>query len=86
MKIAAAEALWTTCPSHCSFSLLQIGGGRNDETPTQILEVPGLLSILATNHLDGEVQGMNELQAQYEASTDRGTTFPMSSCSTGACG
>ena len=40
MKIAAAEALWTTCPSHCSFSLFQIGGGNNDETPTQILEVP----------------------------------------------
>jgi len=76
MKIAAAEALWTTCPSHCSFSLLQIGGGRNDETPTQILEVPGLLSILATNHLDGEVQGMNELQAQYEAEYGPGNYIP----------
>ena len=65
MKIAAAEALWTTCPSHCPFSVFQIGGGNNDETPTQISEVPDLLSILATNHLDGEVQGMNNLQAQY---------------------
>ena len=43
MKIAAAEALWTTCPSHCPFSLFQIGGGNNDETPTQIFEVPDLL-------------------------------------------
>ena len=43
MKIAAAEALWNTCDSHCSFSLFQIGGGKNDKTPTQILEVPDLL-------------------------------------------
>jgi cytochrome bd ubiquinol oxidase subunit I len=76
MKIAAAEALWTTCPSHCSFSLFQIGGGKNDENPTQIIEVPGLLSILATNHIDGEVQGMNELQAQYEAEYGPGDYIP----------
>jgi cytochrome d ubiquinol oxidase subunit I len=64
MKIAAAEALWNTCDGHCPFSLIQIGGGNNDQTPTQIIEVPDLLSILATNHPDGEVQGMNQLQAQ----------------------
>jgi cytochrome d ubiquinol oxidase subunit I len=64
MKIAAAEAQWTTCTSRCSFSLFQIGGGNNDQTPTQIFSVPGLLSVLATNHLDGKVQGMNNLQAQ----------------------
>ena len=31
MKIAAAEAQWTTCQP-CSFSLFQIGGGNNDKT------------------------------------------------------
>src|SRR4029079_6872300 len=31
MKIAAAEAQWTTCQP-CSFSLFQIGGGKGDET------------------------------------------------------
>ena len=76
MKIAAAEALWTTCPSHCAFSLFQIGGGKNDETPTQILEVPDLLSVLATNHLDGEVQGLNNLQAQYEQQYGPGDYVP----------
>ncbi|MGD0391134.1 MAG: cytochrome ubiquinol oxidase subunit I [Acidimicrobiales bacterium] len=76
MKIAAAEALWTTCPSHCPFSLLQIGGGNNDETPTQIWEIPDLLSILATNHLDGEVQGMNNLQAQYVKEYGPGNYIP----------
>ncbi len=76
MKIAAAEALWNTCPSHCSFSLFQIGGGNNDETPTQIIEIPDLLSILATNHVDGEVQGMNNLQAQYVKEYGPGNYVP----------
>jgi cytochrome d ubiquinol oxidase subunit I len=76
MKIAAAEALWTTCPSHCSFSLFQIGGGKRDETPTKILEIPGLLSILATNHVDGEVQGLNNLQAQYQSQYGPGNYIP----------
>ena len=51
MKIAAAEAQWTTCQP-CSFSLFQIGGGNNDQTPTQIIEIPHLLSLLATNSLE----------------------------------
>ncbi len=76
MKIAAAEALWETCPSHCPFSLLQIGGGKNDETPTQLLQVPDLLSVLATNHLDGEVQGLNNLQAQYVTQYGPGNYIP----------
>ena len=56
MKISAAEAQWETCQP-CSFSLFQIGGGRNDETPTQMLEVPHLLSLLATGTWNGEVEG-----------------------------
>ena len=56
MKIAAAEAQWETCQP-CSFSLFQIGGGRNDETPTQIIEIPHLLSILATGTWDGRWSG-----------------------------
>jgi cytochrome d ubiquinol oxidase subunit I len=65
MKIAAAEAQWNTCASHCAFSLFQIGGGNNDHTPIQIVCIPGLLSILATNHVDGSVKGLNQLQAEY---------------------
>ena len=57
MKIAAAEAQWTTCQP-CSFSLFQIGGGNNDHTPTQIMEIPHLLSLLATNHWNGKVIGL----------------------------
>ena len=63
-------------PVHCPFSLFQIGGGNNDETPTQIIEIPDLLSILATNHLDGEVQGLNNLQAQYQKEYGPGNYIP----------
>jgi cytochrome d ubiquinol oxidase subunit I len=76
MKIAAAEALWQTCDSHCSFSLFQIGGGNNDETPTQIFQVPDLLSILATNHVDGTVQGLNNLNAEYQKEYGPGDYVP----------
>jgi len=75
MKIAAAEAQWTTCQP-CSFSLFQIGGGNNDETPTQIIEIPHLLSLLATNHWNGQVVGMNELQAQYSKQFGPGNYVP----------
>ncbi len=64
MKIAAAEAQWTTCQP-CSFSLFQIGGGNRDQTPTQILAIPHLLSLLATNHWNGKVIGLDPLQSQY---------------------
>jgi cytochrome bd ubiquinol oxidase subunit I len=64
MKIAAAEANWNTC-GPCSFSLFQIGGGNRDETPTKIIQVPHLLSLLSTDSWNGTVQGLNQLNAQY---------------------
>src|SRR5512146_843024 len=75
MKIAAAEAQWNTCQP-CSFSLFQIGGGNNDQTPTQIIQVPHLLSLLATNHWNGQVIGMNQLQAQYTSQFGPGYYVP----------
>ena len=75
MKIAAAEAQWTTCQP-CSFSLFQIGGGNRDQTPTQILAVPHLLSLLATNHWNGKVVGLNPLQAQYSKQFGSGYYVP----------
>jgi cytochrome bd ubiquinol oxidase subunit I len=75
MKIAAAEAQWTTCQP-CSFSLFQIGGGNNDQTPTQIIAIPHLLSLLATNTLDGKVVGMTPLQNQYAAKYGPGNYVP----------
>ncbi|WP_354637887.1 cytochrome ubiquinol oxidase subunit I [Kitasatospora camelliae] len=75
MKIAAAEAQWTTCQP-CSFSLFQIGGGQNDHDPTKIIEIPHLLSLLATNHWNGQVVGMDPLQSQYEQQYGPGNYVP----------
>jgi cytochrome bd ubiquinol oxidase subunit I len=75
MKIAAAEAQWTNCQP-CSFSLFQVGGGNNDQTPTQILEVPHLLSLLATNSWNGAVEGLNEVNAQYQKEYGPGDYVP----------
>ena len=75
MKISAAEAQWETCQP-CSFSAFQIGGGNNDQTPTKIIEIPHLLSILATGTWNGEVQGLNELNAQYQEEYGPGDYVP----------
>jgi cytochrome bd ubiquinol oxidase subunit I len=75
MKIAAAEAQWDTCKP-CSFSLFQVGGGNNDHTPTQIISVPHLLSLLATNSWTGEVEGLNQINAQYQKEYGPGDYVP----------
>ena len=75
MKIAAAEAQWTTCQP-CSFSVFQIGGGNNDQTPTQIIAIPHLLSLLATNHWNGKVIGLDPLQSQYQSTYGPGYYVP----------
>jgi cytochrome d ubiquinol oxidase subunit I len=75
MKIAAAEAQWTTCQP-CSFSIFQIGGGNNDHTPTQIIEIPHVLSLLATNTWNGKVVGLTPLQNQYAAKYGPGNYVP----------
>jgi len=75
MKIAAAEGQWTTCQP-CSFSVFQIGGGNNDQTPTKIIEVPHLLSVLATGTWNGQVVGLNPLQTQYAQQYGAGNYVP----------
>ena len=57
-----------------------------DEPATKIIEIPHLLSLLATGTWDGEVMGMNEVNAQYQQQYGPVTTFPTSSSSTGRCG
>ena len=66
MKIAASEAQWDTCQP-CGFSLFQIGGFSSDDpNPTVSITVPRLLSYMATGSFNGEVQGLNQLQAQEQ--------------------
>ena len=76
MKIAASEAQWETCQP-CSFSLFQIGGfTENDQTPSFSIQVPRLLSYMATGSFNGEVQGLTELQAQEESRFGPGNYMP----------
>jgi len=63
VKIAAAEAQWENCQP-CSFSAFQVGGGKDDQTPTQVILIPHLLSILATGTWNGPVVGLNQLQKE----------------------
>jgi cytochrome bd ubiquinol oxidase subunit I len=76
MKIAATEALWET-EEPAAFSLFQIGGfSEDDQTPSFDVEIPGLLSFLATNSFKGQVVGINELQAQAERQYGPGNYIP----------
>jgi cytochrome d ubiquinol oxidase subunit I len=75
MKIAAVEGQWTTCQP-CSFSLFQIGGGNNDHTPTKIIAIPHLLSLMATNQWNGKVTGLTPLNNQYNSKYGPGNYVP----------
>jgi cytochrome d ubiquinol oxidase subunit I len=76
MKIASTEAQWDTCQP-CAFSLFQIGGfTKDDPTPSFSIQIPRVLSFLATGSFDGQVQGMNELQQQEQASYGPGNYIP----------
>jgi cytochrome bd ubiquinol oxidase subunit I len=76
MKIAASEAQWSTCQP-CSFSLFQIGGfTESDETPSFSIQIPRLLSYMATGSFDGQVQGLTELQRQEELKYGAGNYMP----------
>ena len=74
MKMAAAEGLYETTTS-APFSILTIGDIAGD-TATPLIEVPGLLSVLATGSFDGTVQGINDVQAQYEVAYGPGNYIP----------
>jgi cytochrome d ubiquinol oxidase subunit I len=75
MKIAASEAQWDSCQP-CSFSLFQIGGGNGDHTPFKIIQIPHLLSLLATNSWNGKVEGLNQVQQQYQQQYGPGNYVP----------
>lgn len=65
MKMAAAEALYTTS-ANASFSVFSIGT-PDGSSEIWSVRVPGLLSFLSTHTFTGEVEGINNLQAAYTA-------------------
>jgi cytochrome bd ubiquinol oxidase subunit I len=74
MKMAAAEALWETADP-ASFSLFTIGD-MQQRRDVFAIRIPGVLSLLSFNQLTGEVKGMNDLQAEYEAAYGPGNYVP----------
>jgi cytochrome d ubiquinol oxidase subunit I len=74
MKLAAAEALWES-ESPASFSLLTIGN-EPERRDVVAFRIPGALSFLAYNRFAGEVEGINQLQAQYEQEYGPGDYVP----------
>ncbi|MCP2321826.1 cytochrome d ubiquinol oxidase subunit I [Hamadaea flava] len=75
MKMAAAEALYETAQP-APFSLFTIGTLDGSE-PIYSIEIPGLLSFLGTGSFDGQVQGINDLQAEYEQKFGPGSYTPI---------
>ena len=77
MKMAAAEALYNSaCGADASFSLFSIGT-PDGSAEVWSLRVPYLLSLLSTHSLDGCVEGINDLQAQYTAQFGAGDYTPI---------
>jgi cytochrome d ubiquinol oxidase subunit I len=77
MKMAAAEALYETTEA-APFSLFTIGSLDGSEAYFS-LEIPGLTSFMATGHWSGPestVQGINNLQAEYEQKYGPGEYAP----------
>lgn len=74
MKMAAAEALWETADP-APFTAIAIIDEEN-QTNTFELQIPKLLSFMVHNRFSGEVQGIKEIQAQYEAEYGPGNYVP----------
>ena len=74
MKMAAAEALWTT-EDPASFSLITIGD-LTQRNEIFSIRIPFALSLLATDQLTGEVKGIYDLQSEYEALYGPGNYIP----------
>ena len=87
MKIAAAEALWNTCPSHCSFSLFQIGGGQQRRDPDRRSSTsPTCCPSSPPTTSTARCRGSTSSTRSTRRSTARGTTCRTCSSSTGRCG
>jgi len=74
MKMAAAEALWDT-ESPASMSLFTIGDMK-ERKDIFAIRLPAVLSILSCNQTSCAVQGINDLQAEYEAKYGPGDYVP----------
>ncbi|ATW26531.1 cytochrome ubiquinol oxidase subunit I [Candidatus Formimonas warabiya] len=74
MKMAAAEALWDTADP-APFALVALIDEKNQTNQAEI-QIPQFLSFLTYNQFSGKVEGMKDLQAQYEAQYGPGNYIP----------
>ncbi|GAA1419185.1 cytochrome ubiquinol oxidase subunit I [Catellatospora coxensis] len=74
MKMAAAEALYES-EQPAPFSVFTVGT-LDGSRPVWSVEIPGLLSFLGTGSFDGRVEGINDLQAEYEQKYGEGDYSP----------
>ena len=75
MKMAAAEALYHTSKP-APFSLFT-WGSLNGHSEVFSIKVPRALSFLATGSFDGQVKGIDDLNAQYQQQYGPGDYRPM---------
>ncbi len=75
MKMAAAEALYNTS-NNASFSIFTLGT-PDGKSELFSIRIPNLLSFLSTHTFDGQVEGLNDLQAQYTAAFGAGDYMPV---------
>lgn len=74
MKMAAAEALYNS-QNNAPFSLLTIGTLDGSKSVFQI-GVPSMLSFMSTGNFSGVVEGVNDLEAKYDAQYGAGDYTP----------
>ncbi len=74
MKMAAAEAEWTT-EQPAGLSLVA-GIDQNNQTNTFDVKVPGVLSFLSYNNFTGQVEGLADLEKAAEAQYGPGNYLP----------
>ncbi len=74
MKMAAAEALYETTDS-APFSLFTVGT-LDGSRPVFQIDIPSVLSFLATGDFGSTVEGVNDLEAQYDQKYGAGDYTP----------
>jgi cytochrome bd ubiquinol oxidase subunit I len=74
MKMAAAEALYETT-SNAPLSLLTIGT-LDGSRPVFQMDIPSVLSFMATGDVNGTVKGIDDLQKEYELTYGPGDYSP----------
>ena len=74
MKLAAAEGLWNT-EDPASFSLFTLVDQVHEKDIVSI-RIPYLLSVLAYDNIKGQVRGIHDIQAEYEAKYGPGNYIP----------